>query len=365
MKERNNPLLKRLDFYLGVPLLFIIGLFRRKRKPTELPKTPRVALIKTNAIGDSVLLAAIVDEVKREYPRSRVTVVCSKTNEAMIRLIRGVDNIEIFAMGAPIASLWRLHRLPQFDRVLDFGPWPRINAVIALVLRTDFRVGFRRAAMYRHYIYDAYVEHSDALHEIGNYRNVLRIAGFQPVGLLPHFVLGRGSKIQEDYIIFHLFPGGAMEQQRMWATDNWVSLGKILHERYGATIVLTGGKVDRERAESVARELSARGVRAESAAGHYDVGETMRLLASARLTVSVNTGIMHLAAAVGVPLIALHGPTSEKRWGPLSDRAISIASSDACRPCISLGFESRCTNPICMEHIDVDSVAAAIERVFI
>ena len=87
------------------------------------------------------------------------------------------------------------------------------------------------------------------------------------------------------------------------------------------------------------------------------------ILERARLVVSVDTGIMHLAAAVHAPLVALQGPTSKKRWGPLSDRAVVVRVGEKCRPCISLGFESNCDNPICMKNITVDMVLDAVDTV--
>lgn len=91
-------------------------------------------------------------------------------------------------------------------------------------------------------------------------------------------------------------------------------------------------------------------------AGRYNLKEMENILGHAEFLVSVNTGIMHMGAAVGVPLIALHGATSVKRWGPLSDRARNIWTHEKCQPCISLGFESKCKDPICMKHITVDMV---------
>ena len=126
--------------------------------------------------------------------------------------------------------------------------------------------------------------------------------------------------------------------------------------------MLSGAPSDRADAEHMESLLRERGVPAESIAGVYSLGEMIDVLAKAELVISVNTGIMHLAAAVRVPLIALHGATSELRWGPLSDRAVVVKSGEACQPCISLGFESKCTDPVCMRNITVDMVADEIEQ---
>ena len=82
MRERNNPWMKRLDRWLGVPILFALGMFHRKRAPIKIYEisAPKIVLIKTAAIGDTVVLSAMVDEIKQQYPKSQITIVCSKNN---------------------------------------------------------------------------------------------------------------------------------------------------------------------------------------------------------------------------------------------------------------------------------------------
>jgi heptosyltransferase I len=65
---------------------------------------------------------------------------------------------------------------------------------------------------------------------------------------------------------------------------------------------------------------------------------------------------MHLGAAMGTVVIGIHGPTSFSRWGAKGIHVYAVESKEKCRPCISLGFESKCKNPVCMQHITVDMV---------
>ncbi len=358
--ERNNPLLKKLDKWIGCPALYLLGkLHRQQVCPTSYQK---IALIKTAAVGDTIILSAMVAEIKSVIPQANITVICSKNNAAMVRTLPNIDKIEIFVMKAPYQSLKRIKALGHYDLVLDFGPWPRINALIAWQLAADFKVGFYRPDTHRHYIYDAKVEHSDKLHEIENYRNILRGAGIEPTGLLPD--LRTESRIRTDkYAVFHLFPGGAMDMQRRWSNENWLKLAEEIHKKYGTKILLSGGPTDCEEAAQVCEKLIGQGMPAENIAGKYSLADMASILQNARFVVSVNTGIMHYAAAVGVPLVAIHGATSEVRWGPLSNSSVVVKSSPDCQPCISLGFESNCTKPICMEKVTVAMVMDAVNKV--
>lgn len=358
MGERNNPLLKKLDKWVGCPLIFGLGLFHRDHPCPVLSgvQKPRIALIKTAAVGDTIVLSAMVREIRHTYPEAIITVICTKNNLAMVKILPGIDAYYSFEMKKPLASLHHIKSLGSFDLLLDFGPWPRINSIIAWKADAAFKVGFKRPDTHRHYIYDAKVIHSDKLHEIENYRNILRAAQIPIVGYIPEFRTKEQLRPQENYVVFHLYPGGAMEMQRSWPNSRWLELGKQLYQRYGTKILFSGGPADKEKAEIIASQMQQNGVPAENIAGMYSLKEMASILQYAKVVVLVNTGIMHYAAAVGVPLVAIHGATSVTRWGPLSEHAVVVKSNVSCQPCISLGFESKCTNPVCMDKVTVDMV---------
>ena len=76
---------------------------------------------------------------------------------------------------------------------------------------------------------------------------------------------------------------------------------------------------------------------------------------------AVNTGVMHLAALLDAPLVAVHGPTSRRRWGPVGARSVALAPADA-TGCefLHLGFEYPPGPVDCMQRIAVDTVFDAV-----
>lgn len=362
MKERNNKWMKRLDKYIGCPLIFILGLFHIKRRFMDRKsKAPLIALLKTAAMGDTILMNAIIKEIKSNYPKSEITFICSKSNEGMAKALNDIDYLYCFSMKRPVESLVHLKSLGHFDLLFDFAPWARINALISYFLDADYKVGFKRKGMYRHYIYDAAVEHLDSVHEIENYRNILRAGHMTIYSFYPSFFYNKKPLITESYVVFHLYPAGSSVNLRMWDNRKWLRLGKEIYDEYGYTILVTGGKEDISNAVNIVEKLRKLGVSAKNIAGAYNLEEMKNVLGHAHFVISVNTGIMHMAAAVDVPLIALHGATSVKRWGPLNKQAYNLSSNESCQPCISLGFESKCKNPICMKHISVGMVMEKVK----
>lgn len=370
MKERNNPLLKKLDRYIGIPLVYTLGLFHRRHPLPDLKdkdKAYHFVLIMVAAIGDTILSSAIIRELRACYPQCRITLVCSQSNAAMAELLRGVDRVQVFNMHRPAASLLQLKEIPHADILLDFAPWARINAVISWKTDASYKIGFYRKNMYRHYIYDKSVKHRDDCHELDNYRHLLSAMGMPVHGycpqILPQADFDVSSAVQGKYVVFHLFPGGSCVPLRSWQNEKWIGLGRRIQENYGYTVVLTGGMEDIESANRMVEKMQKENLPAVSLAGKISLDEVNGLLRQAELLVTVNTGIMHLGAAVDVPMIALHGATDYRRWGPVSRKAVVVRSEETCQPCLSLGFESNCRDPICMKHITVDMVWEKMKQI--
>jgi len=370
MKERGNRILKLIDRYAGIPLVCFLGLIKKKRILNSnyfTKKNPKIILLKTAAIGDTILLSSIVAEIKNIYPNAEISILCSKNNLSAASFIAPPDNVIVFNISNPLKGLCELIDLPEYDLLLDFAPWARLNAIISFFISARLKIGFKRENMYRHYIYDLVVEHSDNIHEIENYRNILRAINILPKGLPANIEINRNKKdivnnFLEDnkhYIIFHPFPGGEKKELKEWPDDNWIKLGQHLVQS-GYSIVITGGKEDTERANYLARKISEDKSASFAVAGEISLSETAELIMLVGQLISVNTGIMHLGASVGANVIALNGPTSSLRWGPLGKKSISINAKCKCAPCLSLGFEYACSHGGCMSTITVNDVSNSI-----
>jgi heptosyltransferase I len=127
-------------------------------------------------------------------------------------------------------------------------------------------------------------------------------------------------------------------------------------------IALTGGPADAERNDRLISGLDPLAASWVTNVAGFALKETAAILASAKLVVSVDTGLMHMAAAIGVPLVALHGPTSSKRWGPVSHRAVVVESALEGCGYISLGWEHSPDSPACMSCIAIEAVHCACQR---
>lgn len=375
MRERGNTLLKILDRYVGIPLVRILGLFTRKRffgLHTIEPGDLRFLLLQTGAIGDTILLSAIVREIKHSFPRCSITLVVSKSNLPMAALLKNIERIVVFDMSHPFASLKAVKMLKNAHILLDFAAWARINSVIAYIAKADFKIGFKRKRMRRHYIFDLAVEHSDDVHELDNYRRLLRPVQCKIQGFLPllHIEPQIASRVatqfssKRPYIVLHPFPGGYKKQLKEWPLDNWIALGRdLINKEFN--VFISGSKEDAAAAASIKQELDKCDPAGACTVlcGHFSLAEVAAILYKSSLLITVNTGIMHMGAALNVNMIALHGPTSPRRWGPSSNNAIIIKPTKECAPCISLGFEYGCKHGGCMQTIRREEVLQHADRI--
>jgi len=164
----------------------------------------------------------------------------------------------------------------------------------------------------------------------------------------------------KPYLVFHLWAGGTAAKHKEWPVDRWVKLVEHFAERE-YQMVLTGGPSQRAANERVIDAVNP----SQRSSVHNGAGlsltETSAVIAGSALVVSVDTGVMHLAAALDACLIALMGPASSRRWGPISTRAVVIDSPLHGCGYLNLGFEIPAVPPKCMEAIRFDTVRAACE----
>ena len=241
--------------------------------------------------------------------------------------------------------------------IVDLSAWRRFDALLARGSGARATIGLRTPHQHRHYGYDVVIDHERG-HEVDNDRRLVAALGItstsMPAIARPE---GIGPPWASPYVVFHLWPGGANFAERSWPLDRWQRLAAALSAR-GFAIVLTGGTGDAEACEGLVAAWSAAGIAAHSAAG-TPWPESLACLAGAVGVVSVNTGVMHVAAALGTPTVALNGPTSTTRWRPLGPHTRCVVSPMVPDGYLNLGFEHDDRYRDCMLEITVEAVLAA------
>ncbi len=375
LKERGNRLLKLVDRYFAIPLVFFLGFFRIKKKSIVLRKNSKILFIKTGAVGDAILLSAIALELKNHFPKSQIAFLGTNSNQGIFPLLKGIDQFLVFDFSHPFSSLMKIRRSERYDLLIDFAAWPKINSVLTFFSRAQFKIGFRRKNMFRHYVYDRYIVHKDTVHEMDNYRSLLHLMGLQTEKYLPQLNQNSYKKfknanqiVNKKIVVFNPFASGQKAHFKQWPVSFWEEIKDFLIQK-NYFICITGGKDDAEKTNLFIKSLLEKEEEDEnkiiSFVGILKWEEAAFLLSRAKLLITVNTGIMHLGATIGINTIALNGPTATTRWGALSKKknVYNLKSSFWCSPCLSLGFEYACAQGGCMEKIKVENVRKIIETI--
>lgn len=363
--ERGNLLLRMVDRYLGIPLVRLAGLCNKKSSPP--PSIGSIGILCLGCIGDMVILSGPLADLAREYPLARQTIFCSKANLDAARMVRSVSELVVLPIKNVFEATALVHNHGPFDAWLDTSQWPRLGALLSFAARARYKIGFSSPGQHRHYVYDSVVPHSRQCHELENFRQLaarLGVVGKAQPLLTPmaqaEAKLPGGRLPGKPYAVLHMFPGGFRSHMKEWPPENWQQVALVLAQR-GLEVLLSGGAADHEGNEALVKSLASKHVR--NLAG-VSVASTALLLRHASVVVSVNTGIMHLAAAVDAPLVSINGPVSVERWGPMSlpGRGVALRSSQSCAPCLHLGFEYACKDNACMRDIPVAAVIEAVDR---
>jgi 3-deoxy-D-manno-octulosonic-acid transferase/heptosyltransferase-1 len=144
-------------------------------------------------------------------------------------------------------------------------------------------------------------------------------------------------------------------QTKLWAPERFAILADQLVKTRQARVVFTGGPEDRAVVAAIAARMTST---AMNLAGKTSLKQLAALYSVVDCLVTTDTGPMHLAAAVGLPVVALFGPTAPWRTGPYGRRHRVIRTGTSCSPC----FKRSCDTCHCMMAITVDQVASEVNR---
>ncbi|HAH15582.1 MAG TPA: hypothetical protein DCL45_06030 [Chloroflexi bacterium] len=175
-----------------------------------------------------------------------------------------------------------------------------------------------------------------------------------------------------------LHPGATNGSAKRWPITSWQALAKSLVSS-GRTIVIVGSADDRNLGQKISDELVGQGPDPRKSlpatawgdvrdlTGLTTVRDLIAILANASVVVTGDSGPLHVAVAVGTPVVAIHGPTDPAVCGPIvttPDRAIILGATLACRPCYTLARIADCPlgHAICQDLITPRHVLTAISR---
>ncbi len=298
-----------------------------------------ILFIKTSSLGDVVHHMPALTEARARLPDAHLAWLVEEAYAPLVRLHPAVGNVIPVAWRrwrrsllspatlAEIGAGLRAVRARRYDCVIDTQGLVR-TAVMARVARGP-RHGYDRASIREplaSMFYDVRHSVSRALHAVERNRTLTGLAlGFTPQGA-PDFGLDRArfAKPGERYaVLLH----ATARPEKEWPAANWISLGRVLSARGLTPVLPWGTDAERARSEEIAAALPQAQV-----PERRPLDAVAGLIAGAELVVGVDTGLLHLAAAFGVPLVAIFAGSEPGLTGPVGQGPIAVLGTHGAAP---------------------------------
>lgn len=352
-----------------------IGRRFRRRIPPQDPR--RILLLRMERIGDLLMVLPAIADLRASLPQAEIHLVVGCWNEEIARAIRGVDAVITIepgwlarsGSGQSFPSLLRAAagwRSSRYDVALNFEPDVRSNLMLAAT-RARWTAGYRSGGGGA--VLDQALDYQPTEHTSDNARRlVASVFGPPPARhdgasllAIPGANQQEAERIltgaRQPLIAMHV-PGGRAVKQ--WEPDRFAHVARALAAAHGATIVLTGGPEDRQLVDWVRQAIpDGLAIDASRASGLLTVAA---LLQRSDLLITGDTGPMHLAAAIGTPIVAVFGPSDPRRYAPRGKHDRVIRVDLPCAPCNRIRLPpARCTGrtPECLALLTPDRVLDA------
>ena len=337
-------------------------------QPVVLRHAPeRVLVVKPSSLGDVVHSLPFLHALRSCMPDARIDWVIARGLEGlleghpMINELIVIDKDRWRRVSRAAETLGELRGLSDrlkaggYDLVIDLQGLLR-SGLMTKATSAPVRIGFAEAREGSRFFYTHKVTGGGNIHAVDRYLKIAAALGC-PSGkvVFPFPEPARTSAVVQeirerlkDYIV--LVPGARWDT-KIWPAELFGRLAAALPLRS----VVIGGNADRQRAEEIGR---VSGGRAVSLAGKTTLPELVELIRSSRCAITNDSGPMHIAAALDIPVVALFGPTSPVKTGPYGRRHLVLKSERACAPC----FKKKCDDIRCMRDISVEMVLAGTKE---
>ncbi len=381
---------------VGEPLFRLLGMRRGISQP-ELSQVGQILVLRHDQIGDFVMTTPMLRELRNNAPQAQITLIVKPELYALASACPYIDEVLTFDWHTPtrfldlrrparalvfcVSRLWR-HRfdlaiIPRWD-----GDW-YYQTFLAYFSGSRWRIGYSEGVnpvkQVHNRGYDrllTQVLHQSMLsHEVERNLAVLRELGgavrktnvevwSTPADDLwaENWLRDRNTASDRPLIVFGPFAGNNVLKK--WPLQNFAQLGQWLANNSGGHIVIVGGRGDQDQAQEICEEI---GAKASNAASQCSLPQTISLLKRCSLYIGVDSGPMHLASAVGVPIIALFGPSCPHRFQPWTPKKQVLWNQLACSPCKAQDHADCCTvcifaQPHCIQSITVEEVQEAVKK---
>lgn len=368
----NFNFIKNMDAYLGIPLIFVLSIFKFKKK--QIPnKIKKILLIRLGNLGDAILSIPMIRELNRNFPKSKIFMLTSPKTIGVYANVSYIDRL--ITINLNLSNLYnqlKILRKENFDLVIDMENYSRVTALFTYFLKPKFSIGFDSKRQHRASLFDVAAKYDNGdKHEVDCFLDLIKPLNIKIKNKELEFnvkadkyvdKLLKQSKISKKDLKIIVHPSNNKDWNiKRWPEERFASLISQLIKKYNAKIILIGTNEDKEIINKV-KDLSKSSITDFS--GKLNIPQLAYLIKKSDLYIGNNTGPMHLAVAVNTPTIGIHGPDNAEKWGPYGKKHFAIKSPLKCSPCFAISkMNNKCEYPLpCQMAIRVEDVMKVVDK---
>jgi len=361
-----------------------------------IPEPKRILVIPAQHIGDTLLATPAIRALRHHFPKAHITVLASPSGAVVLRGNPDIDEIRI--LNAPWHTRFELlpHSEPNslkkwmrlmayyrlclnfvfaegrklqklnFDIGIDlFGTV--YNTLLMVSAKIPIRIGPNAVGIASLLTHPVSLSNPQKINEIDRAINIVQAIGAKPQGRKPFIICTEkdevmiqeklsknGVSLQDTLIVAH--PGCFSAPASRWRPKAWAKVLDTLIQECKVKIVLNGVPSERLEIESIKFQMKHKVI---DLCGQLTIPELVALLKRCDLLLTVNSSPMHIASALGTPMIVIQGAWNVTRCRPYGDNHVLIVKNV---PCIDCGLNI-CPKPVsCMDMITPEEVIAAAKE---
>ncbi|MBW1703767.1 MAG: lipopolysaccharide heptosyltransferase II [Deltaproteobacteria bacterium] len=318
-------------------------------KKIDKSKVSRIMVRATNWVGDAIMTLPALEALRENFPDSSITVLGKPWMLPLLENHPAVDRvITLRKEGRYLADLVEVIRVireirkQKFDLAVLFQ-----NAFEAAFLAylggAEFRLGYNtdgRGFLLSHGI----IRNDEILkvHQVEYYLIILRAMSWNAASRDPSLYVDKkyiedarrlmdSNGIKKDDFLIGLSPGAIFGEAKRWPSKRFARIGDWAVERWGARVVVMGSEKEMDICRGLSDFMANRPI---NLCGRTSLGEAMGVISQCRFFVTNDSGLMHMAAALNVPTVAVFGSTDPVATGPRGPNTRIVKHDIECAPCL-------------------------------
>jgi len=341
-------------------------MIQKARNKIQLSNPGKILIVKPSSLGDIVHSLPLLNSLRTCYPVAEIHWVVAKGFEGLLAGHPMINKLWIIKKDSwtklnraketidEIRSLFSALKKEGYDLVVDLQGLLR-SGIITSATGAAVRVGFKEAREGSRFFYTHKVEGGKGIHAVDRYLKIAEFLGCDTSNIVFPLPLHQVPAIRNelpshDYAV--IVPGARWSTKR-WLPGQFGKLASLLPLRS----IIVGSRGDTHIADEI---VALSDNKALSLAGKTNLQELIETVKGAKFMISNDSGPMHIAAALGISVYSIFGPTDPLRTGPYGKGHTIIRGDVSCAPC----FKKKCDTMECMKNISAERVLEIINLSF-